>query len=123
MLAIVTQGPLGQVIGNIVHNAMTHAFRGRSAGTLTVAATLQSDWVEITFADDGNGMDSTVLGRIFEPFYTTRFGQGGSGLGLSISLNLVTGVLGGSLQVASEPGRGSRFTLRLPLQAPSSVTV
>lgn len=116
-------GPLGQVIGNIVHNAMTHAFRGRSAGTLTVAATLQSDWVEITFADDGNGMDSTVLGRIFEPFYTTRFGQGGSGLGLSISLNLVTGVLGGSLQVASEPGRGSRFTLRLPLQAPSSVTV
>lgn len=116
-------GPLGQVIASIVHNAQAHAFKGRSAGTLTVSAVLQSDRVEMTFADDGNGMESAVLGRIFEPFYTTRLGHGGSGLGLSISLNLVTGVLGGSLQARSEPGHGTCFTLRLPLTAPGQAPV
>ncbi|MBK9346648.1 MAG: hypothetical protein IPN06_09530 [Burkholderiales bacterium] len=52
----------------------------------------------------------------------THFGQGGSGLDLSISLNLVKGVLGGSLQAASQPGKGSCFTLRLPLHAPGGAT-
>ncbi len=112
-------GPLGQVIYNIVHNAMDHAFKGHTAGTLTVSAHMQADAVEMTFVDDGNGMESAVLGRIFEPFYSTRFGRGGSGLGLSIAWNLVTGVLGGSLQASSEPGKGTRFMLRLPLRAPA----
>ncbi len=98
---------------------MDHAFKGHTAGTLTVSAHMQADAVEMTFVDDGNGMESAVLGRIFEPFYSTRFGRGGSGLGLSIAWNLVTGVLGGSLQASSEPGKGTRFTLRLPLQAPA----
>jgi signal transduction histidine kinase len=63
-------------------------------------------------------MEPEVLKRIFEPFYTTRLGQGGSGLGLSISLNIVTGVLGGTLQASSEPGLGSTFTLSFPLNSP-----
>jgi signal transduction histidine kinase len=76
------------------------------------------------FSDDGNGMEPAILAHIFEPFYTARPGrdqsrkQGGSGLGLSISFNIVTGVLGGTLSAASEPGCGSQFCLTFPLKAP-----
>ncbi|HEX5841226.1 MAG TPA: ATP-binding protein, partial [Pseudomonas sp.] len=62
------------------------------------------------------------LPRIFDPFFTTRLGQGGSGLGLNIVHNLVTGVLGGKLEVASQLGWGVRFAIRLPLCAPSTST-
>jgi len=68
--------------------------------------------------DDGVGMPSATLKRIFEPFFTTRLGQGGSGLGLYIAYNLVTGVLGGTIEVDSVPGKGSTFTLSLPRSAP-----
>ena len=84
----------------------------------------EGDEVEILFSDNGNGMDSAILEHIFEPFYTARPGhdqgrkQGGSGLGLSISLNIVTGVLGGTLRAGSKPGRGSQFCLSFPLKAP-----
>lgn len=111
-------GPLGQVIVNLVQNAGIHAFKGMERGVLTISATLQSDEIEMVFTDDGHGMDHDVLARIFEPFFTTRLGQGGSGLGLSISVNIATGVLGGMLNATSEPGSGSRFTLRFPLTAP-----
>jgi len=112
-------GPLGQVIANLVQNAVAHAFGGRDAGTLSVSATLKGGDVEMIFTDDGKGMTPAVLAHIFEPFYTTRLGHGGSGLGLSISLNIVTGVLGGTLHAVSAPGSGSRFEARFPLLAPS----
>ncbi len=74
--------------------------------------------VELVFADHGHGMRPDVLKRIFEPFYTTRLGQGGSGLGLSIVLNIVTGMLGGSMHASSDAGRGTAILVRLPLTAP-----
>jgi signal transduction histidine kinase len=58
------------------------------------------------------------LPNIFDPFFTTRRGQGGSGLGLHIVYNIVTGTLGGRIEVASQLGHGTRFTLVLPLKAP-----
>ncbi|HLA36491.1 MAG TPA: 7TM diverse intracellular signaling domain-containing protein [Rhodocyclaceae bacterium] len=112
-------GPLGQIIANLVQNAVAHAFEGCDTGTLNVSAVVANDGVEMVFSDNGIGMDRTVLAHIFEPFYTRRLGQGGSGLGLSISLNIATGVLGGSLHATSEPGCGSRFILRFPLTAPN----
>jgi len=57
------------------------------------------------------------LKHVFDPFFTTRLGQGGSGLGLTICRNIVTGVLGGTLQVQSKVGSGSVFTIEFPLQA------
>ena len=113
-------GPLGQVIANLVQNAAVHAFEGRSIGTLKITANIKPDEevVEMFFSDDGNGMDSAILEHIFEPFYTTRIGRGGPGLGLSISLNIVTGVLGGTLHAHSEMGCGSQFKLSFPLKAP-----
>ena len=111
-------GPLGQVISNLVQNAVLHAFAERESGTVTITARVSGQNAEITCADDGNGMPPSVLGHIFEPFYTTRLGQGGSGLGLSVSMNIVTGVLGGTLIAQSEEGQGTRFILKFPLVAP-----
>lgn len=111
-------GPLGQIVMNLVNNAMLHAFQGRDRGTLTVAATVLGDRVTLVFADDGCGIPPENLPRIFDPFFTTRLGQGGSGLGMSIVHNLVYSVLGGTIQVQSEPGCGTRFLIELPLTAP-----
>jgi signal transduction histidine kinase len=121
-------GPLGQVIANLVQNAALHAFDGRDSGTLKITATAKPDAneVELFFSDDGNGMAPGILAHIFEPFYTARPGQdqdrkqGGPGLGLSISLNIVTGVLGGTLWASSEPNCGSQFCLTFPLKAPQT---
>ena len=62
------------------------------------------------------------MARVFDPFFTTRLGQGGSGLGLSIVYSLVTDVLGGHIEVSSREGEGSCFTLTLPLVAPDGRT-
>lgn len=112
-------GPLGQVISNLIQNAMLHAFEGRPDGLLKISAQRHDERVQMEFSDDGKGMSAEVLAHIFEPFYTTRLGQGGSGLGLSISLNIVTSVLGGTLRASSEEGKGTRFTLIFPVSAPS----
>lgn len=112
-------GPLGQVIANLVQNAVVHAFDGRAAGALTISGKLIDGMVELVFADDGKGMPEEVLAHIFEPFYTTRLGQGGSGLGLSIVLNIVTSILGGTVRASSAPEQGTRVVVTMPAVAPA----
>jgi signal transduction histidine kinase len=112
-------GPLGQVITNVVQNAAIHAFEGRHAGVLSISAKEQDENVELVIEDNGKGMDEETLKRIFEPFYTTRLGQGGSGLGMSIVMNIVTGIIGGKLEVQSTPGQGTRLIIIFPRVAPS----
>ena len=70
------------------------------------------------YTDNGVGIPETIVNRIFDPFFTTKLGSGGSGLGLYIVYNLVTGVLGGAIQVHNPPGDGVAFTLTLPRIAP-----
>jgi signal transduction histidine kinase len=110
-------GPLGQVLSGLIQNALLHAFEGRTQGRVRVQAQVEGDALVIKVKDDGLGMAAEVLPRIFDPFFTTRLGHGGSGLGLSIALNVVTGVLGGTLDVESQAGRGSRFVVRIRSQA------
>ena len=116
-------GPLGQVLTNLMQNAAIHAFGEREDGLLRIQAAALDDSFVLEVADDGAGVPAEVLGQIFDPFYTTRLGQGGSGLGLSICMNIVTGVLGGSLQVFSEPGQGTRFVIRAPRVAPEKALI
>ncbi|WP_420474159.1 PAS domain S-box protein [Noviherbaspirillum sp. ST9] len=112
-------GPLGQVITNLVNNALLHGFDGRRSGTVSIDAAQTGDgWLELTVKDDGVGIPSANLNRIFDPFFTTKLGAGGSGLGLNITHNIVSGVLGGRIRVQSEVGVGSTFILNLPLVAP-----
>lgn len=112
-------GPLEQVITNLVNNAITHAFDGKDEGTMTLcAARVAADMVRIEFADDGIGIEADHLSKIFDPFYTTKLGRGGTGLGLNIVHNIVKKMLGGKLDVESIYGKGTLFTIYLPLRAP-----
>ncbi|MGH8029724.1 MAG: ATP-binding protein, partial [Arenimonas sp.] len=110
-------GALSQVVTNLVMNALLHAFEGRAPGTVSIRAEPAGDDVVLSVFDDGVGMPPADLNRFFDPFFTTRRGSGGTGLGAHIVFNLVTGVLGGAIKVRSEPGQGLRVTMRLPVRA------
>jgi signal transduction histidine kinase len=112
-------GPYGQVLTNLVLNALVHAFPDNREGMIRLSAkAIGSFQVEIEFVDDGIGMSAEVQHRAFEPFFTTRRNRGGTGLGLHIVYNLVTRQLGGRVRLESEIGRGTTFRIRLPLIAP-----
>jgi signal transduction histidine kinase len=112
-------GPYGQVITNLVLNAVAHAFEPGHAGLVEIRADAEdADHVTITLSDNGRGMTPDVRRRAFEPFFTTRRGQGGTGLGLHIVHNIVTGRLGGRISISTEPGRGTSFRLVIPRVAP-----
>lgn len=113
-------GPFGQVITNLINNAMLHAFEGREQGQMKISAQqVVPERVEIRFSDDGVGITRHNLRHIFDPFFTTKMGQGGTGLGLSISFNIITSLLNGQIHVESELGQGSTFILDLPLHTPA----
>ena len=114
-------GSVGQVLSNLINNALLHAFAGRPYASLSVTArVVEDELVQLIFADDGAGMPPKVLQQVFDPFFTTRMGQGGSGLGMSIVYTLVTGVLGGAISIVSDPERGTSVTIRIPRTAPGA---
>lgn len=113
-------GALTQVLMILLSNALTHAFNDRADGRVTIgASTGKNGRVTVSVADNGVGIPEEHLSRVFEPFFTTRLGTGGSGLGLHILFNIVSGTLGGTVEVHSKPGEGATFLLDLPLLAPS----
>ncbi len=112
-------GPYGQVLTNLFLNAVAHAFPDGRPGAIDIRARASGkDNVEIIFSDNGCGMSLDVRRRAFDPFFTTRRDQGGTGLGLHIVYNIVTHRLGGRLDLDSEPGGGTRIQIVLPRAAP-----
>jgi len=114
-------GPLGQVITNLLQNAVVHGVATLPEGRITLSAFVQGTYIKIDVTDNGPGMEPQVLARIFDPFFTTKLGKGGSGLGLSVSYRIATSVLGGSLTARSQPGQGSTFTLIFPKRLPGGL--
>ncbi|MET0268677.1 MAG: ATP-binding protein [Duganella sp.] len=118
--------PLVQALQHLIENAAIHGFGGPASarqGSVSISAHNSGDGgnsgdIVIEVSDNGAGIAAANLPRIYDPFFTTRMGAGGSGLGLYITHNIVTGVLGGHIQVSSTEGVGTRFTLRLPKVAP-----
>lgn len=111
-------GALGQVLSNLISNALRHGFDGEAGGTIAIEAeTRPDDAVLLRFTDSGRGIPAGQLDKIFDPFYTTKLGQGGSGIGLYLVYKLVYRVLGGTVHVWSEAGQGTRFEILLPRQA------
>jgi len=107
------QGALDQIVTNLIINALRHAFdAGR--GTIIIAARQVDDKVELRIMDDGAGITPDLLPRIFDPFVTTKRGEGGSGLGLHIVFNLVTYRLKGRVEVSSVEGCGTEFLCLFP---------
>lgn len=116
-------GALTQALMILISNAITHAFEGREAGHVSITATAAgADRVHIVVADDGVGIPPGNLGRVFEPFFTTKLGKGGSGLGLHICYNVLTGSLGGKVSAESTLGQGTRMLIDIPLTAPDTLT-
>ena len=112
-------GGLIQVLNNFVNNSLLHGFEGREQGTMTLSGKPLGDgMVAVVFTDDGVGISEENLGKVFDPFFTTKLGAGGSGLGMHIVYNVVTKLLGGTIQLDSVPGRGLTITLRIPVSAP-----
>ena len=112
-------GPYGQVLTNLFLNSVAHAFPDGRPGAVDIQVRESGkDNVEIIFSDDGCGMSLDVRRRAFDPFFTTRRDQGGTGLGLHIVYSIVTNRLGGRLDLDSEPGGGTRIQIILPRVAP-----
>jgi signal transduction histidine kinase len=112
-------GVLGQVLTNLMENAILHGYGGLPGGSIDIdAQTLGADEVRLQVRDYGKGIAADSISRVFDPFFTTRLGQGGSGLGLSIVYSLITHSLAGKVSVSSEHGQGTVFTLDLPVHAP-----
>ncbi len=118
-LALVTYpGAIYQIIVNLVMNSLTHAWGEGVAGQIRIAAKRDGADIVVTYVDNGRGMSEETRRRAFEPFFTTRRGQGGSGLGLHIVWNLATARLRGAINCDSAPGLGVRFELRFPAEQP-----
>lgn len=111
-------GAIAQVLSNLISNACTHAFDGRTDGAIRIVARSNgAGQVTVSVSDNGVGIDHKHLPRVFDPFFTTKMGRGGTGLGLHIVLNVVEEVLGGTIEVQSD-ANGTLFTLELPMVAP-----
>ena len=112
-------GAYGQVLTNLIFNAVTHGIAdGHDGHVLIKARRLGLEQVEITFSDDGVGIPEDIQRHVFDPFFTTRRAQGCTGLGLYIVHNLVTDQLGGRTALVSAPGKGTTICMTLPLLAP-----
>ncbi len=107
------RGKLQQILLNLVNNAFAAVQDG---GKIEISASPEGmDHISIICADQGCGISAENLKHVFEPFFSTRTNVGGTGLGLSITYGLVH-ELGGTIDVKSEAGKGTRFTVRLPLK-------
>ena len=111
----VDENQMKQVLLNLVHNALQAMPDGGEMRIATQSVRREArNWVAVSVKDTGVGIPQPEQGRIFEPFFTTKGDQGGTGLGLSVTYGIVTDH-GGQIDVESQPGEGSRFTVRLPL--------
>ncbi|MBT1515590.1 PAS domain-containing protein [Bradyrhizobium sp. SRL28] len=114
-------GSYGQVLTNLFLNSIAHAFPDGRQGNIAIKVSACGDNdVEIIFSDDGCGMSPDVRRQAFDPFFSTRRHQGGTGLGLHIVYSVVTDRLGGQLRLSSEPGAGTDIRIILPRQMPDS---
>ncbi len=106
---------LEQILDSFLSNSLQHAFTEGQTGIINISAYRDGEHVILVYTDNGCGVPESHLLRLFDPYFSTKFGQGRSGLGLYIVYNLIVGVLGGSVKVESTQQAGTTFTLCLPL--------
>lgn len=110
-------GPINQILINLILNSIIHGFEGRESGKIKISVMQLSEQLNITYKDDGVGIDDSIKNKVFDPFTTTKRGAGGSGLGLHLVYNLVTQALGGSIGLDSVSGSGVNFEINFPLDS------
>lgn len=108
-------GALSQIITNLIMNSILHAYNPGDQGNIKISAKIKNNKILLLYTDDGKGMDAATLKKIFDPFYTTKRGHGGTGLGLHIVYNIVTQQFKGTIRCESQLGQGAIFKISLPL--------
>jgi signal transduction histidine kinase len=108
-------GAFSQIISNLILNSLIHGFEEKAQGEIRVDVTVEENMLVMRYSDNGRGMPPQEVSRIFEPFYTTKRGQGGSGLGLHIVYNLITQQLNGIIECESLPEAGTTFIIQIPI--------
>jgi signal transduction histidine kinase len=111
-------GSFGQVLTNLLLNAIRHAYLPGESGNIVVKVTRLEEpehWIELQVKDDGHGIAEVDRDKVFEPFFTTKRNDGGTGLGLHIVQSAVEMVLAGKITFHSEVDVGSCFSVQLPL--------
>lgn len=108
-------GPINQILINLIVNSLIHAFDKSSEGIININVMVLSGQLHIQYKDNGKGVDESVKNKVFDPFITTKRGEGGSGLGLHLVYNLVTQALGGSIQFESATNHGVCFDIIFPV--------
>ncbi|HET7317794.1 MAG TPA: ATP-binding protein, partial [Nitrospirota bacterium] len=104
---------VGQVALNIMLNAI-HSIT--PPGRIEVATRMDQNYAELVFSDTGGGIPEDHLHKVFDPFFTTKDAYKGTGLGLAVSYGIIK-KHGGDISVASRVGKGTTFTVRLPIHA------
>ncbi len=117
---------IGQDIGRVILNLITNAFyvvdKKKKSGienyepTVTVSTKKRNKHIKIDVTDNGNGIPKKVLDKIFQPFFTTKPTGQGTGLGLSMSYDIITKGHGGELKVKTQEGTGTTFSISLPIK-------
>lgn len=107
-------GAIMQILTNLVMNSLIHGFADGQAGEIYIDVESSGESVVFSYRDTGMGMDAEQKARIYDPFFTTKRGSGGTGLGMNIVYNLVTQTLKGDIDLQTGPGEGAHFVLTLP---------
>jgi|GEM_PF-1044442 len=106
-------GFLSQILTNLVMNSLIHGFEPGEQGLIEIHMYEAETDLVLAYSDDGKGLSDEVKSKIFEPFYTTKRGQGGSGLGMNIIYNIIRHKLNGEIKVMSEEGHGTQFLIHM----------
>jgi two-component system, NtrC family, sensor kinase len=109
-------GVLAQIMTNLITNSIIHGFRnGKESGDITIDAQPSGSEIILSYYDNGAGMDEQTLRNIYDPFFTTKRSEGGSGLGMNIVYNLVTSKLKGTIESFSSPGNGLKVIMTIKI--------
>ncbi len=111
-------GVLTQIISNLIMNSIRHAFSDQDTPEIVISFEDEGEHIIFEYRDNGCGVDQSLHQKIFEPFFTSKRGQGGSGLGLNLVFNLTNQKLKGALEFESKPNEGVHFILRIPKVTP-----
>jgi two-component system NtrC family sensor kinase len=109
-------GAISQVLTNMINNSMIHGLSDMEKGFIEITVYKENDCFALCYQDNGKGLNDDEIKMLFEPFYTTKRGSGGSGLGTHLIYNLVTSTLNGKITVQSELNKGLRYNLLIPMR-------
>ena len=114
-------GAYAGIITNLINNSLIHGFKGKLRGKMEFQIETHGDRLLIIYTDNGVGIPSASLGRVFDRYFTSNHEGGGSGLGLHVIQSLVRDALGGDISCQSDEGEGVRFEIQVPLETPVPV--